>query len=117
MFSLDSPSSMAFGMPDWRGGVQRFAGQTAEALKSAGSYAFQAVVSPFSVVADPVGKAVNKIGDETAGLIRATTSATESVGKGLSSGFKWAMFLIVIGIALYALAILSPFIPKGENRG
>lgn len=111
MFWTDQPSTMSIPMPDWRGGIMKVGGRVYDAGRAAAA----AVFSPFKAFSDPVGKGVGRVAEETGEVLRAGAGAVKDIGSGFSSGFKWATALIIIGIFLYALAVLSPFLPKPQG--
>lgn len=108
---LPFPSDMQFSMPDWRGDIRRVGGAAVESL----SYVFKAAINPLNVIADPVGKGVGEVSEETKKLFQATTGGITDVLGGLSSGAKWAGFIVIAGLSLYILAVVGPFLPKPKG--
>lgn len=84
-------------MPGWLGNVVKVGGAGLKDIALT-------VINPLT----PVIRATAKVGEASATTINKVADST-------ASGFKWAAFLIVGAIAIYALAVLGPFIPKPKG--
>ncbi len=85
-------------------------GSWADAAKRALSYLdpFQSTLSPSGAVAQatvPLGKA-------GARALEAAADATQAAGSGITSGFKWATFIVIFGLLAYGFVLAAPFLPK-----
>jgi hypothetical protein len=110
-FPLDMPSQIKFEMPNWYGDVMTYGGGIEKKAEvffgDVGSFA-KGVLS----AVNPVGKAVGTISEGTSELLKGTGQAASAAVGGISSGFKWAVIIVIVGVALYAFALISPLIPR-----
>lgn len=101
---LADPDKPAYAVADPNAGT--FYGAAKRALSALDP--FQSTLTPSGAIAQatvPLGKAGAK-------ALEAAADATQAAGSGITSGFKWATFIIIFGVCAYAFMFLSPFLPK-----
>ena len=130
MFAFDLPSTIQFKMPDWQGDFRLVGGWASDKATQ--------VFSNFKAAVDPVSKEVGLIQKQTTGYIEraagqaqagffgglanifgagqnAVTAVKDSaaaVVSPLSSGLKWGVAIVVIGVALYVFLLVAPILPR-----
>ena len=67
---------------------------------------------PVSGSTAAINRAVTETGEAGKNFIQASADAVQAAGAGITSGFKWAVGLAFLGLALYVFTMLSPFLPK-----
>lgn len=74
-----------------------------------------AALDPFNSTLTPRGAVANAVvplGKAGAKALEAAADATQAAGSGITSGFKWATFIIIFGLLAYGFALAAPFLPK-----
>ena len=123
MFALDLPSTISFQMPDIYGGVKGIGGYVASQATQVYSHtkalidpAMDFMLNPGSFFGEAYDgtKRIASAGVDMAGkAVDKVTNAVSGAAGSVSSGLKWAAFLVAIGAALWALSVLTPWI-KGR---
>lgn len=128
MFPLDQPSTIAYQAPSWiKGSFNDYVGKGQQALAAASG----AIYSNVRAFIDPVEKtqaqtsqvALNVIKEGVDGAYGALGNATSAIVSGLkktveplTTGIRWGVAIVIIGLVLYGLAIAGPFIPRPGAR-
>lgn len=125
MFVLDAPSSINYQAPTWYGGFTDWVGKSEQAIAESS----KAVFSAFKTVVDPASQSrvlleqagSNAIAGGAQAVFGAIGDATSSIAKGLgnvvsplTSGIKWAVILIILGLTAY---LFMPLIVAKVARG
>lgn len=130
MFDLGQASTIEYSMPSWQGATQYIGGLF--------SGASGAVYSTAKAVVDPVAKNVHRVQNQASLLYNQgvsgawstleniltakndavdafeekVTSTGSTILAPIVSGTKWVVIIAGIGIAIYVLAVIGPFLPK-----
>lgn len=127
MFGLDLPSTIQFTMPDYKGDIQTIAGwaesKTAAAYDSTKAFLDPVLKAPAAIEQGAVSyieggaqALYGSVSDALSSAASAAGSTLSSIWAPLASGLKWGVGIIVVGAAIYALAVLAPFIPKPGGK-
>lgn len=129
MFGFDT-STIQYSMPSWQGTTQYVGGLF--------SGASGAVYSTAKAALDPIAKNVNRVqnqgsllynqgvagawgaleniltakNDAVAAAEEKIVSTGSSFLAPISSGVKWVVIIVGVGLAIYVLAVIGPFLPK-----
>lgn len=133
MFGLDIPSTIQFQMPDWRGDI-RVIGGWAQDRAGAVYDAAKAYIDPLEKSAKNVqseasgyiqraaGQAQSGFFGAIASIFEAKNDLVESAASGIgqtfapvTSGLKWGIALVVVGVAIYFFLLAAPFLPKPKG--
>ncbi len=141
-----APSTMAVQTPTWLGQIQSIGGSAYSSVSGLFTSAKQDIVDPvekdvtnFTSIAS--GYVERTTGQAQAGffntissilttkndLVSSVTmpvgqvlsnvgSGLSTLGGNLSSGLKWGIAVVIIGLAIYTFLLASPFLPKPGNR-
>ena len=112
MFGTDIPSTINFSMPNWLGGISEFGGTVYDHATYYTRKGLDMVANPLQ----PFAKGYDVLAEETSTVLKAGSESVKDIAAGLSTGAKWAGFLVVAGLILYAFAMASPFIPRPRNN-
>lgn len=127
MFSLSLPSTIKFQMPDYNGDVESIggwvSGEASTAYKNTRSLLDPVLKAPAALEQGAVsyikGGATalySSVADSISGAASAIGSTISTPWMALTSGLKWGVGIVIVGAAIYALAVLSPFIPKPGGK-
>lgn len=134
MFDLGQASTIQYSMPSWQGATQLIGGLW--------SGASGAVYSTSKAVLDPVAKNVHRVQNQASllynqgvsgawGMLENVltakndavdaaqekiTSTGSSILSPIASGAKWVVIIVGLGVAIYVLAVIGPFLPKPGRR-
>lgn len=129
MFGFDT-STIQYSMPSWQGSVNYVGGLF--------SGASGAVYDVAKAAVDPVAKNVNRVQNQASllynqgisgawgtleNILTAKNDAVDAFQEKVTStgsaflapivsGTKWVVIIVGIGIAIYVLAVIGPFLPK-----
>lgn len=77
-----------------------------EAARSANPF------KPVSGSSAAISKATTEVSESGKRFLDAGSTAVLAAGEGITSGFRWAVGLLMLGAAFYVFTMLSPFIPR-----
>ena len=89
-----------------------FSGAVRRALEAVNPFS-ESTLTPRGAIA----KATVDLGKAGGEALSAAASATQAAGSGISSGFKWATFIIIFGLVAYVFFLAAPFLPKPSFQG
>jgi len=83
-----------------------FSGAIARALRAVNP------LNPLGSVQANLAQASGQVGVSASNTLKEGAKAVKAAGGSITSGLKWATFLIVVGAGLYLFLLAAPFIPK-----